>query len=202
MDHVHSFDALSVWLQHYGSFALFGLLVLGIVALPIPDEVSLMVAGILMHEGHLSILPTIIAAITGSICGISLSYFLGRMLDKYFVKKYGSWIGLDPPKWQQIHNYFVHYGSWMLFFRYFIPGVRHFTGLLVGITRLEYLKFAPFAYSGALVWSTTFLSIGYFLGKRWIDFIEETQSSLIDITITVVAISLLYFLAKRFIYKP
>ena len=58
-------------------------------------------------------------------------------------------------------------GHWALTFGYFIPGVRHFTAYAAGMSELEAPQFALFAYSGAVLWVGTFLSLGYFLGERW-----------------------------------
>jgi membrane protein DedA with SNARE-associated domain len=49
---------------------------------------------------------------------------------------------------------------------YFIPGVRHFTGFSSGMATLPFHHFALFAYSGALLWVTSFLTIGYFFGHK------------------------------------
>lgn len=32
---------------------------------------------------------------------------------------------------------------------------------------MRYSRFACFAYLGALVWTLTFISLGYFLGEQW-----------------------------------
>lgn len=53
----------------------------------------------------------------------------------------------------------------MLIIGYFIPGVRHLTAYLAGISRIDFQKFMIFAYSGALLWSITFISLGYELGE-------------------------------------
>ena len=50
---------------------------------------------------------------------------------------------------------------------YFIPGVRHFTAIVAGISGVPYPKFALFAYPGAAIWVALFLWLGYFFGERW-----------------------------------
>ena len=63
-------------------------------------------------------------------------------------------------------------GHWALTFGYFVPGVRHLTAYAAGMSDLEYPEFALFAYSGGVLWVSTFLGLGYFLGDRW----EAVQS--------------------------
>ena len=156
--------AFTAWLLHYGSFALFGLLALGIIAFPVPEESLMIAAGFLMSNGNLPVGSTVLASLGGSICGITISYIIGRTAGHYAVTKYGKWIGLSTQKLKKAHEWFEKFGTWALFVGYFIPGVRHFTGFCAGTTDLEISRFTLFAYFGALVWVSTFLSIGYFFG--------------------------------------
>jgi len=50
---------------------------------------------------------------------------------------------------------------------YFVPGFRHFTAIVAGTSKLEYRAFALFAYSGAVLWVSTFLFIGYHFGEHF-----------------------------------
>jgi membrane protein DedA with SNARE-associated domain len=155
------------WVVQYGNFAIFVLLMLGIAGLPVPDEIILTFVGYLIFKGVLRPLPTIITAFLGSVCGISLSYFLGRTVGFPLVARYGRIIRLNPNKIYQVHDWFTQIGKWTLFIGYFIPGVRHFTGFVAGTSQLEMQVFARYAYAGAFCWSMSFLSIGFYLGKEW-----------------------------------
>jgi membrane protein DedA with SNARE-associated domain len=169
-------EMLQVWLLDYGSFALFFLLALGIIALPVPEETLLIFSGYLIHKGTFSFLPTFLFAYSGSIVGITVSYLIGHTGGLYIIKKYGSYIGLTNAKMDQAHSWFEHYGKWVLFIGYFVPGVCHFTGISAGITNLEYHYFALYAYTGALFWVLLFISVGYFFGsynQTLLEFIEK-----------------------------
>lgn len=50
---------------------------------------------------------------------------------------------------------------------YFVPGLRHINGYLSGITRMGLLKYALYAYTGAFLWCTTFLLLGYEFQGEW-----------------------------------
>ena len=158
---------LNEFLTQYGYFAIFGLLMLGIVGPLIPDETILIASGIFVHRGQLHFLPAVAAAFAGSLCGISLSYAIGF---------YGyEWTGRHWPtfhRYAQAHiiqaeRWFLRFGRWALFVGYYIAGVRHFTALFAGISRMPFRTFAISAYSGALCWTVLFLSIGYFAGEQW-----------------------------------
>ena len=200
MDILYDENLLSLWLTQYGSIALFGLLALGILALPIPEETLMVLAGILMYQSKLLIVPTILAAFGGAICGISLSYLLGRVVGKYFILKWGRYLGLTEKKFAQAHNWFETYGKWTLLIGYFIPGVRHLTGACAGVTNLHFGAFALFAYAGAILWASTFLSIGYFFSDYFIKIIEYFEPRFEFLILFALGLGLLFFIA-RVIFK-
>lgn len=151
-------------LLKYGSIALFVLLALGIIALPIPDETLMVTAGFLISRGNLHVQWTLLAAYFGATCGISFSYVIGRYGGSVLLKKYGHWVKFTEKRIEKTRCWFSRIGLWAVFFGYFIPGVRHFTGYLVGSVRIPFCRFALFAFPGALLWTFTFLGFGYFLG--------------------------------------
>lgn len=163
-------NTLTTWILQYGGLALFILLTLGILALPVPEETLMVLCGILMQKGNLNIPSTVIAAYLGAMCGISMSYLLGRTAGHYVLAKYGKWIGLTHKRLEKVHTWFERFGKWTLFIGYFIPGIRHFTGFVAGTSDLTYRQFALYAYSGAFFWVSMFLSIGYFFGSRCLAF--------------------------------
>ncbi|MBA2649211.1 MAG: DedA family protein [Legionella sp.] len=154
------------WLIQNGYIAVFVLLALGIICLPVPEETLLIFSGYLIASKTFPLFPTYIAAIGGSICGITVSYFLGFTAGNYLITKYGYWIGITEVKIKLAHDWFARVGKWALFIGYFIMGVRHFTGYVAGTTLLRFQTFALFAYSGAIIWATTFLSIGYIFSDK------------------------------------
>jgi len=181
----------------YGHVDIFCLLVLGIVGLPVPDEWLLTFAGYLVYKGHFHYLPTVAAAFAGSACGITISYIIGRTGGLYLIHKYGRYVHLTQARLDRVHNWFERMGRWTLFFGYYMPGVRHFTAVVAGSSELEPHVFALFAYSGALVWVVTFISLGYFLGERWSTISEEIHGVLLWLTIAAVAAGLLFWWLRR-----
>ncbi len=158
---------LSQLFHQYGSIALFFLLALGIFALPIPDETLMVIAGFLIAKGKLPLTSTLIAAYLGSMCGITLSYLLGSLVGKKALLRFGRYIGITHERLEKAHNWFERFGKWTLLIGYYIPGIRHITGFAAGSTYLKYWEFAVFAYTGAIIWVSTFISIGYFFYHQW-----------------------------------
>jgi membrane protein DedA with SNARE-associated domain len=158
-------DRIFEWLAHYGYGGLFVLLVLGIVGLPIPDETLLVVCGYLVFKGKLQPLTTYLSAVAGSWCGISLSYAIGRTAGTAAVHRFGKVFHLTEARLEVVHRWFARAGHWTLFIGYFIVGVRHFTALVAGMSKLEFRSFAAYAWSGGALWVGVFILLGYFLGS-------------------------------------
>jgi membrane protein DedA with SNARE-associated domain len=155
------------FLAHYGYFAIFGLLMLGIVGPLIPDETILVLSGVAVHRGQLALGTTLACAFAGSFCGITVSYLLGRTGAVYALERYElphRWMSRHLP---QVQRWFERYGKWTLFFGYFIAGARHFTALAAGISKLRVRTFMAYAYPGGLIWVGCFIAIGYYLGAEW-----------------------------------
>jgi membrane protein DedA with SNARE-associated domain len=155
------------WVTQYGYLAIFSLLVLGIVGLPVPDETLLTFTGFLVFKGHLSLPLAFAAAFAGSACGITISYILGRTFGLALIHRDGQYLRITESHINKAHAWFERVGHWGLAFGYFVPGVRHFTAYAAGMSEVEPHQFALFAYSGGVVWVATFISLGYFLGERW-----------------------------------
>ena len=50
---------------------------------------------------------------------------------------------------------------------YFIPGIRHLAAYVAGSSKLPLPIFATFASLGAILWTGSFVTIGYMLGDEW-----------------------------------
>jgi membrane protein DedA with SNARE-associated domain len=160
-------DGIFAWVAVHGYGAIFLLLVLGVVGLPIPDETLLVFCGYLIGRGSMRPVPAFLSALAGSWCGISLSYTIGRTLGAGAVRRYGKYLHLTDERLAYVHQWFDRVGHWALFAGYFIAGVRHLTAITAGTSKLEFPSFVVYAWSGGAVWVATFLTLGYYLGDNW-----------------------------------
>jgi membrane protein DedA with SNARE-associated domain len=191
-------DSILHFLSHYGYLGIFLLLLLGIVGLPLPDETVLLFAGYLIFKGYLHPLPAAVAGWLGACCGITVSYCLGRYLGFYLLQKYGPVLHISPARLDQAHAWFERLGKWALFFGYFLVGVRHLTAFAAGSSRLQYRMFAPFAYAGGLLWSLSFLSLGYFLGEELPKVYHQLNRGVLIASGLIILLAAVFFLLRFF----
>lgn len=176
-------DPAFEWISTYGYVAIFGLLLLGIVGLPVPDEALLTFVGYLSFKGDLHVGGALLAAVLGTTGGITVSYGLGRFIGLRLLTRVTSLLHLHPDSVQHAQIWIQRWGPYALPLAYFVPGVRHIAALLTGASGLPLLRFARFAYSGALLWCGTFIAIGYGFGAEW-----SRLSPVMQRTIVIVAL--------------
>jgi len=190
------------WISQYGYLAIFVLLAFGIVGLPIPDETLLTFSGYLVFR-HRFVLPfAYAAALAGSASGITISYWLGRTFGLALIHRYGKYLRISEAHIQKAHAFFERAGHWGLTFGYFVPGVRHLTAYAAGMSDLAPAPFAIFAYSGACLWTATFISLGYFLGDRWHAVEGSIERYLGEIALACVIALAAYLAWRKWGWKP
>ncbi|HEX3015220.1 MAG TPA: DedA family protein [Desulfobacteria bacterium] len=151
----------------YKYVGLFLSLALGLLGIPIPDETIMTFVGFLVYRQKLSLLLTVLVSIFGSLSGMSLSFVIGRKIGYRFLAKFGAYIHLTPAKLEKHKGWFDRYGARSIVIGYFVPGVRHVTAYLAGITDVPYSRFISIAAVGAATWVVTFVTLGMIVGKDW-----------------------------------
>lgn len=158
-------EAVKELILQYGYAALYGLLAVGIIGLPVPDEILMTFVGYLTGVGWFHFGIALVVSFAGAMTGMIVSYSLGRKVGKPFLWRYGKWVKLTPLRLSRAETWFHKYGLWTVCFGYFVPGVRHFTCYLAGVSSVKLWRYLLFAGSGAFIWCATFLSLGHFIGN-------------------------------------
>jgi membrane protein DedA with SNARE-associated domain len=190
--------SLLAWITQYGYGGLFFLLILGIVGAPVPDETLLVFCGYLVYTGRLHFAGTLAAGFFGSTCGITISYYLGRSFGRKLLDRYGRYVGATADRVAGTQSLFLRIGPLAVSVGYFIPGVRHFTAVVAGMSGLRFQRFALFAYIGAAVWVSLFVSLGFVFGERWQHTSEVVHRfSLIVLAVGALAALVFWFFRRR-----
>lgn len=184
--------------SHYGYIVLLVGLLLELIAFPTPGEIMMSYCGYLVFQGKMNWAISVFVASVGTITGITISYYIGGKLGYPFFKKHGEYIHLGPDRLEKISKWFDKFGTSVISFAYFIPGVRHLTGYFSGISRIPFKKFASSAYLGAILWTTSFISLGKILGPKWDSFYGTLKKYFILGGIILFIILIAYYLIKTY----
>ncbi|MCW3792657.1 DedA family protein [Paenibacillus sp. LS1] len=159
-------DYITDFLSQYGYVAITVLLAGGILGLPVPDEALMTFVGYLVSVKIMNFMLAILFSFVGSVLGMIISYLIGSKVGFHIVERYGKWVGMTPKRFEKVQRWFVKYGDWAIVFSYFIPGVRHVSGYVAGITKIPFKKYVLLCSVVALIWSVLFITIGYFIGSH------------------------------------
>ena len=185
------------WITLHGYGIIFILLALGIFGLPLPNDLILASVGYLIFKGRLHPLPAVAVAFLGSMCGMAVNYAIGRTFGLYMVHKFGRLLHVTDEQINRMHKWFEHSGKWALVYGYFLPGVRHVTAFVAGTSRMTFREFIVFSSIGGLLWSTTYILLGYFLEESWSRETARIHHILEIGTLIAIAIAGIYFIQQR-----
>ncbi|GGG04373.1 DedA family protein [Paenibacillus abyssi] len=190
--------AVLQFITRFGYAGLFGSMMLGMIGLPLPDELLMTFAGYLVFKGEMLYGMTLLVSSLGAIFGVSFSYFAGKKLGLPLLEKYGNKLFLTPEKLMKSEKWFQRFGKIAVTIGFFIPGVRHFTALSAGINKWSYRTFLIYAIPGGIAWAVTFVTIGWYLGEKWNLYIENVHNYMLYIVAAVLALIVIWrILLKR-----
>jgi membrane protein DedA with SNARE-associated domain len=186
--------------EQHSYLILFIGIFLELLALPISGEFLLSYAGYFVFQGEMNYILALLIVFVSGGAGVTATYWIGRAGGYRLIEKYGKYIHLGPDRYKKTADWFERSGSKLLVFAYFIPGIRHLSGYVSGISRMPFRKFIIPAYTGAFLWGFCFITLGKVLGPRWEVFHQAARKYFI-IIIVVFVLLLAGFLAYRFYKK-
>ncbi|HWP57411.1 MAG TPA: DedA family protein [Candidatus Acidoferrales bacterium] len=151
-------------LEYWGYPAIFVLVFLGNLGVPIPEETVLLVAGYLVWKGTLVFEIAAAVGILSAICGDNFGYFLGYQYGAPALLRYGRWVFITPDRIRKMEWFMTRYGALGIFLARFLPGLRFMAGPLAGTTSMSFVRFFIANLCGAVVYVPLMLSAGYGVG--------------------------------------
>ncbi|MBS4213770.1 VTT domain-containing protein [Neobacillus rhizophilus] len=185
--------------EQHSYLILFMGIFLELMALPISGEFLMSYAGYFVYQGKMNYILALLTVFLSGGAGITATYWIGKAGGYKLIEKYGKYIHLGPERYKKTAAWFERYGSKLLIFAYFIPGIRHFTGYISGISKMPFKKFIIPAYLGSFLWGLCFITLGKVLGPRW-EVFHHAASKYFVIFIIVLAVLLAGYLVYRY-YK-
>ncbi|MCC0176087.1 DedA family protein [Waterburya agarophytonicola K14] len=160
-----SLDTLQEIARLYGYWTVFGGIALENMGIPLPGETIVIVGGFLAGSGELNYWLVLGSAIAGAVLGDNFGYWVGRVGGWQLLVKVGSIFRIQEQQLEQAKDRYSQNAAQAVFWGRFVTILRIFAGPLAGITKMPYKQFLLYNFGGAAVWSTTIVSLAYFLGK-------------------------------------
>jgi membrane protein DedA with SNARE-associated domain len=162
---------MSHWLVN--AFASYGFAVIVVAiylegcGVPLPGETVLLAGGFFARQGSLPLLGVLVAAFLAAAAGDNSGYWIGRRGGRALVERHGRWVGLTAQRLESIAGFYDRHGAKTILIARFLSGVRAFTPLFAGISRIPWRRFAAVDAVACLLWSTAVGLVGYAFGESW-----------------------------------
>lgn len=174
-----------------GAAGVFFMMALESACIPLPSEVILPFAGILVAQGTLSFSAALAWALAGQIAGSVVAYYAGRYGGRAFILRYGKYILLRRKELDLAERWFARYGEITAFVTRLLPGIRTFISLPAGIARMPLWRFLLYSLLGALPWTAFLIWAGLRVGKIWQDPQWHPYFRMLDVAVVLVLLGLI-----------
>lgn len=151
-------------IAQYGYYIVFINLALGLLGIPIPDEILLLTVGYFTKFGTLNYLYSIIICFIGTFIGMLISFLIGRKSSQPFIKRAARQFKVPEKSLNRAKNFMRKYGPFSILIGCFIPGVRQIISYFCGLSKMKLSVYIMFAGTGAITWCCLFLTLGRMIG--------------------------------------
>jgi membrane protein DedA with SNARE-associated domain len=167
--------ALTRLIGHWGYLAIFAVIVLGNVGVPVPEEAVLAVAGLLVWKKELWLTAVLIIGILSAVLGDNFGYWAGRIYGRARIERYGQKLFITSERLDAMQRFVNRYGQVAVFLARFIPGIRFMAGPLSGIAGMPFGRFFFANLAGATVYVPVIVALGYALGLGFAQYIYQFE---------------------------
>jgi membrane protein DedA with SNARE-associated domain len=164
---LHWLHSLLPHIPHYGYVLVFIVAFLNNLGLPLPGETILLGAGFVLGKTADSLWQPMVAGTAACFLGGICAFWLGRRLGQGSLERI-HWLHLTPERMKWPEQFFKRHGARTVFIARFIflfPPV--FANLLAGMSKMTWRTFLFYNFTGSAAYSTVYILIGYFFGKKW-----------------------------------
>lgn len=182
---------LNELLGHWGYAAIFFVVILGNMGLPVPEEAVLMVAGYLVREGELRLPGVLVIGIVSAVMGDNFGYWVGRKYGQGAIERYGHWVYLTEKRIELMEDFMARRGMAAVYFARFLPGLRFLAGPLAGALRLRFLPFLTANLLGSATYVPVAVGVGYAIAYGFGPYLDRVRRVVGHLEIALLAAILL-----------
>ena len=158
------------WITHlvqsYGYYAVFTLIALESMGIPLPGETALISAA--LYAGtthHFSVVVLAVVATAAAVIGDNAGYWIGRTGGLRLAERHGRYVRLDRAKLRAGRYLFARHGWKVVFFGRFVAVLRTFAAFFAGVGRMHWPRFLAANAAGGLLWASFYTFGAYALGS-------------------------------------
>lgn len=158
-------DFIATHLGVYGPYAVFFLLMLSGIGIPVGEDLVNIPAGMLVGNGELPFWPTMLAAYLGVVCSDCLWFILCHRYGAWLVHKRWFKRMIHPRRLLEAKHQVETRGIWVIVMARFIPASRTPTITIAGLLHLPFWQFALATASCVAISAPLQIGLGYFIAR-------------------------------------
>lgn len=125
------------FIHHHGYFFFFLAFSLGPFGVPIPNEVTIVTSAVLSRSGVINHWAAYLSILAGLLTALTITYYAGKLFGHRFEGRFS-----HNKHYLKAESILRKKGNVAMCIGMFIPVVRYFIPLLIGLSGLHYRKFA------------------------------------------------------------
>lgn len=169
---------------------IFGVLLACGLGLPIPEDVTLIGAGVAAYYGLVNLWAVIFVCYIGVILGDSIMFFLGAHYGRKLTKRWIFHKLLPDDRLNSVRRRFHARGNSLIFAARFMPGFRAPIFFCAGTLHLPYRIFLFYDGLAALVSVPVIVGVVYYCGDKFeqvVRYIQKAEHGLLVVILVVIA---------------
>jgi len=156
-------------------FALFIVLFIAGLGVPLPEDIPLIAAGYICYKGSADVRWMVVVGIVGVLVGDGLLFNMGRRYGNNLLGH--RWLQRIAKPWlvAKAQEGFDRHGSKIIFAARFMPGLRSVIFLIAGTLKVPYWKFLTFDGTAALISVPVWVLGGWYFGGKIEEFVRQAK---------------------------
>jgi membrane protein DedA with SNARE-associated domain len=154
-------DFLLELLDKGGYLGIFFLMMAENVFPPIPSEVIMGGAGVLVAKGQMTFGTVWVVATLGTVVGNLFWFWIGKVWSeeqlKRIIDRWGRWLTFEWDEFTKARNIFRKYGDGIVFALRFSPLLRTIVSLPAGLAHMKLWRFCLFTFLGSGIWNAVLI---------------------------------------------
>lgn len=179
---------------------LLALLIAGAIGLPVPEDLPLLLAGVLVHNEKIEAVACFLICYLGILIGDVLIYFIGRKFGPALFKKPWFQARFRPSRITHVRLNLEKRSYWMILLARHLFYLRTITFLTCGAVRMRFTKFLLADALAGLISLPIMMWLGYQFSNHFDTLLEFVKQ--FKILTGVVAVGVIVYVIKRITTTP
>jgi membrane protein DedA with SNARE-associated domain len=148
-----------------GYAAVFALIAIETMGIPVPGETALIAGALLAQKGDIQFVPLVALAAAAAIIGDNIGFAIGRKGGRRLLMRPGPFHAQRLRVIEIGEPFFERHGPKAVFLGRWVSGLRIASAWLAGINGMSWRVFLPWNALGGILWAATVGFVVYALGR-------------------------------------